>query len=208
MQHNPSAVVLPSFRFSERTKDLVGQALTIPGQIVSLQRQQARVWHEIMSSVRAEFDAGRLNRDDLLDMMEEMRDVYGSGYSTLWAQYMPDGTTALELRTETQRRRWFLANRPNGPAPDMWVGTIPECWTAPMPVVGEAVVYMLFDADGEPVYAGSSGTFRTRLKTHLRDKPGIVSWTAVLCDNREDAYQREDEILKLRLPKYNRKASR
>lgn len=208
MQSNPSPVILPSFRFNERTKELIGQAVSIPQQIASLQRQQSRVWHEIMASVRAEFDAGRITRDDLIDMMEEARDVYGGGYSVLWASYMPDKISALDLRTESDRRRKFLANRPNGPAPDVWVGTIPECWKAPMPLVGEAVVYMLFDADGEPLYAGSSGTFRTRLKTHLKEKPGIVSWAAVLCADREDAYQREDEILKLRLPRYNRKASR
>lgn len=208
MESNPNHVVLPSFRYSERMRHLAGMAVVLPEQIFSLQRQHAAVWHEMLAAVRARYNAGELRHDDLLSMIDEMRHTYGEGYAQLWSRHMPEGVRAHQIRSEAARRRKFLINRPNGPAPDVWVGTVPECWDEPMPLQGEAVVYMLFDADGEPVYAGSSATFRTRLKTHLREKAGIVSWAAVLCADREDAYQREDELLKLRLPKYNRKASR
>lgn len=64
------------------------------------------------------------------------------------------------------------------------------------------VVYVLYK-DLEPIYAGSSGKFRTRLSAHHRGGKVFDSWQAFRSDSREAAYVLEDKFLQSFMPKLN-----
>lgn len=78
----------------------------------------------------------------------------------------------------------------------------------PAPPVGVSVVYVLFDVWNEPAYVGSTQDFRVRLAVHRKEKPGLLTWTAFPCADREAAYVLENRLLKEYKPHLNKKASR
>jgi predicted GIY-YIG superfamily endonuclease len=149
---------------------------------------------------------------DLLPMLNQMRDSYGSGYARLWDRHLAPRFPARGIRSTVaaheQIRRRMERNLPNGPTPGTWVGEVPSTWVDPQPQEYQAVVYILFDALNAPVYVGSTDNFPVRLKTHVRQKPGIARWTAYLCEDREAAYRLEDKVLKERMPNLNKRRGR
>lgn len=84
---------------------------------------------------------------------------------------------------------------PNGPSGHSWVGTAPLGRLVPIPSYGMSVVYVLYDALGEPIYLGSTEYFQVRLETHLREGKPVASWMAYPCPNRAAAYELEDHLL-------------
>lgn len=191
---------------------LARQAAGVQRNLDQILAERERAWWNLLAAVREAAQAKALTEEQLLDMLLAMRDSYGTGHSKVWDRHMPPTLSSRHVRTIVASQRHYAEkverNQPNGPTEGNWVGTLPECWQGPMPLDGDPVIYMLFDADGEPVYLGSTGGFRTRLAAHVREKPGIHSWSAQLCESREQAYDIEDQLLKLRMHKYNRKQGR
>lgn len=95
---------------------------------------------------------------------------------------------------------------PNGPE-GTWVGTWPMDG-GPRPAPGASVVYVLFDADNEPCYVGSTRTFHERMREHQRLGKRFVRWQAYPCRDREHAYELEVRLLGEHLPHLNRKVGR
>jgi hypothetical protein len=189
------------------------------GQLIRINRMQTVIWQEshlrdlewqsvfygVRSRAARSADWTLLNR-----MLDQFVSSYGVGARKFWDSNMgPDFTyTRCRMMRKTDRLR--ASNQPNGPTPDTWVGTIPHCWRGSMPLAGDCVVYSLFNTDSVQVYIGSTDDFRGRLREHLRDKPDVTSWTALLCDTRTAAYDLEDELLKAltELPRYNNRRGR
>jgi hypothetical protein len=107
-----------------------------------------------------------------------------------------------------------IRHAPNDPASGGWVGEYEngrfgkQATLGPRPPDGTPVVYVLYGADAEPIYCGSTEHFKQRLKAHYRDGKRFVAWRAVPCANREQAYILEDRLLKQSCPPLNRRAGR
>lgn len=106
-----------------------------------------------------------------------------------------------------------IRHAPNESMSGGWVGRWdwdvpggPLCSTYPRD--GTPVVYVLYGANAEPVYCGSTEHFRSRLNSHDRDGKVFVAWRAVPCRSREDAFVLEDRLLRQSCPPLNRRAGR
>jgi predicted GIY-YIG superfamily endonuclease len=175
--------------------------------------QDARVdaWRQTLSVIGHMYSDGRLDDEDLYRLLYVMADSYGAGFTSLWDQSAPIEAKYVIGRARTREAQEIALerNKPNGPH-GTWVGHLPLPYDPPAPVAikGIAVVYVLYDIFGEPVYHGSTDNLRTRLRSHEKTKPEAVCWVASRCEDRERAYQVEVANLLQHLPRLNKKASR
>jgi predicted GIY-YIG superfamily endonuclease len=89
-----------------------------------------------------------------------------------------------------------------------WRGSSPLAEGDHMPARGRCVVYVLYDAAGQPCYVGSTQHLLVRLQSHRHNGKAFTSWTASACADREAAYQLEERLLSEYQPYLNRKRSR
>ena len=127
---------------------------------------------------------------------------------------MPADMNTGRVRGAVASRRYQqdMVNRsqPNG-GPGVWFGNLPLPNHKPAPLPGQAGISYLFDADStpdDPAYIGSTDDLRRRLRSHVREKPGVLRWTARLYPDREAAYLMEEQLLRENLPRLNRKRGR
>lgn len=188
------------------------------GHIVNVQNKLDRLgdvkrdsWAQLLAAVHRLFEVC-LSEEDLMDFLDEMGASYGVGYTRFWDAHMPKHLSYVRVRSEAQRIRYWREeydrNRPNGPASNTWAGTWPVTRDQPTPRAFLPVVYVLFDGANEPAYVGSTEDFRTRMKVHQREKPGLARWMAYRCADREGAYVLEDKLLKEHKPRMNKKRGR
>lgn len=169
-------------------------------------------WEQILTALArvAKRNTVKPTPEELLPLLDVMRNTYGTGYSKVWNAHLGPMYAAQRVRNEVAmrktRRDYVEGNRPNGPRPDTWVGEVGI--PGPCPIFGQAVVYVLFDGLNVPVYVGSTENFYKRLQVHVREKSGITRWTAYACQDREHAYRLEDRLLKQHMPPMNRKRGR
>ena len=160
---------------------------------------QAQVLHMIGSAYRCgEIDDERLQ--ELFEATKAARIPLSS-----WDEHVP--VTWRQMIQAERRRHLEALHAPNGPE-GSWIGPWPLGDADPRPKGGQSVVYVLFDADNEPCYVGSTKNFRSRLGQHAKDGKEFARWQAHPCHDREHAYALEDRLLRERLPRLNRKASR
>jgi predicted GIY-YIG superfamily endonuclease len=176
------------------------------------QLQEARIssWDQLLTRLGYAYDDGKLTDQDLYRLLYVVADGYGDGFTCMWNRNMPVEAKFVigRERTRVARVEAEKKNPPNGPY-GTWCGDMPLPYEgAPVPIKGIAVVYVLYDAFGEPVYHGSTNNFRVRLRAHEKDKPEAVRWVASRCEDRERAYQVEVNNLLQHLPRLNKKASR
>lgn len=146
--------------------------------------------------------AGELSRSDLAEIQDRYQQLALVGRSKRWDAAIPVGWGDLSYDARMGR-----VHEPNGPE-GTWVGSWPEAAADRMPRNRTPVVYVLFDAANEPIYVGSTGTLRARLKRHAKDGKPFVAWQAYRAADREAAYQLEVRLLKERMPPMNKKAGR
>lgn len=175
-----------------------------------LQRKTAELTARLSESrgqffyaVAREFRLGNLSETDLAAIYGLARTL-GPGFSAQWDAVAPvKGSTLLYVHRDR------VKNAPNSADGKYWTGTYPFEVDAPVPARDIAVVYVLYDVANEPVYVGSSGHFRERVKRHAKyNGLPVAFWMACPADSREAAYLWEDAHLKERLPPMNKKASR
>lgn len=157
---------------------------------------------QFLHRVGAAYHAGELDRHDLAIIQDRYQQLGLTGRSKRWDAAIPVGWGDLSYDARMGR-----VHAPNGPE-GTWVGSWPFAKEDRLPRNGTAVVYVLFDASNEPIYVGSSGSLRTRLKAHARAGKPFVAWRASRNANREEAYQVEDRALKERKPPLNKKRGR
>lgn len=201
---------LEAFRAEPELQATASHIVTLQRKLDRLEVLKRDAWAQLLASVYRQYE-DHLCEDDLMDLLDDMGASFGKGYTLFWDQHMPAHLAFRKVQAEANRiRQWKAhgrAHAPNAPA-GTWAGTIPCGADQPTPRRGTAVVYVLFDATNEPAYVGSTEDFRTRMKTHRREKPGLVRWMAYRCTDREAAYVLEDRLLKEHKPRLNRKRGR
>lgn len=170
-------------RISDRRRTLAGHQLTAEEQAL----------HRIGSA----HTAGILTDTDVVALYQEYRGLGDPGFSIRWDAHV----TLTAKRIEVSRRNGSVT--PNGPD-GSWHGEGRPFGSDPCPMVGTSVVYVLYDDSWTPVYVGSTGKFRDRIKSHVREKV-FTYWRAWPCRDRAHAYQREAEMLNEVMPHLNRR---
>lgn len=174
---------------------------TVQAKLDQLAKVKDDSWTQLLTATARLYHTGALGTDDLARLSGEMRTSYGTGYTKLWETHVPVALGAL---------RYMATQLPNGPA-GSWQGTFPLTHNAVTPPRGTSVVYVIFNAQNEPVYVGSTHAFRERMRRHRKDKGASMhSWTAYPCRDRAHAYEMERDLLrqyKLRLNRQGAKAA-
>ncbi|WP_432563691.1 GIY-YIG nuclease family protein [Kineococcus sp. SYSU DK003] len=167
----------------------------------TLKQAQRDAEAQLVHRVGVAHRRGDLSEQDLVDLYYSLREASQRepGFATRWDE-------AVDLDSRTIARARQFNSLPNGPD-GSWQGDNPLPAGASAPRTGVAVVYVLFDDDGSPCYVGSSMQFRSRLTWH-RKRKSFRYWAAYPCADREDAYVREERMLREVLPRLNKKASR
>jgi hypothetical protein len=183
----------------------------IQGKIERLEQVKRDAWSQLLAGVMRAYAAG-LDEEDLVQLIADMKASFGTGFGLFWNAHMPASLSYQKVRNAAKYKDYWRAqyahNAPNGPTDGTWVGTFPIGDDQPMPMLGEAVVYVLFDLYNDPCYVGSTDGFGSRLRTHERERLGLARWMAYRCADREDAYRLEDRLLKEHMPHMNKKRGR
>jgi len=183
---------------------MIGAAATLQ-HIENLHNRMARLEvlrieaeEQLLHRAAVAFQAGQLRADGLSEICDRYKALPFPGRMTRWNEIMP-----VNWHRMHELPKW----QPNGPA-GTWVGSWPIGKADQVPAPKAFVLYVLFDSHNEPIYVGSTGNFRTRLKTHFRQGKPFVRWQAYAVADREAAYQLEEKLLRERLPRFNKKAGR
>lgn len=157
---------------------------------------EQQVTHRLL----ADYRAGTVGGAEVYAAFEQLRRSTVAGFRKRWNAIAPDELHAGRIR-------WTAVHY--APDPDgNWRGEYPFGEDTRTPGNGASVVYVLFDAEGEPVYTGSTQRFRLRMSAHDRDGKRFVYWLACPCPDREAAYDLEARLLRERMPNLNRKVGR
>lgn len=140
------------------------------------------------------FEAGHIDMFDLSNAIEVLAVMRSGKRRERWAD--------AGLPSPEEIRSWVLS-QPNCPDGSWWQDG-QYCGGGPRPADGQAVVYVLYDANNAPCYVGSSEHFDQRLMVHRGDK-NFASWRAWPCADRATAYRRESEMLRDVMPRLNRR---
>lgn len=178
-----------------------GHVVTVQEKINRLNVVKEESWIQLLTSASRLYRAGDIGADELLAMGLEMRDSFGLGFTRVWNAHAPIRYGKLRSIVDRQKR-----DAPNGPL-GSWAGTFP-LFDQPRPPYGVSVVYVLFDETNNPCYVGSTETFRSRMVEHRSQKPGLRSWAAYPCRDREHAYQLEVDLLHQHKPRMNKRRGR
>ena len=163
-----------------------------------IKQREAEEQH--LHRLRTAFYAQEIDMDDLADAYKEYQAVTTlSGYTNRW-----DGNVGVSHARLAYRAKGL--NRPNGPH-GSWQGSYPLISRASSPPDHTCLVYVLFDADNQPCYVGSTQHFRLRLRQHRADGKEFTYWHAYPCDDRAAAYALEDRLLKEHKPYLNKRAA-
>lgn len=146
------------------------------------------------------YDAGVIDKDDLVEIYEEFRALADDGYSHRWNAEMR--VTAAQIQAYSYRQ---AHRRPNGPH-GTWEGVYPFA-SDTTPGVHTCVVYILFDSANAPCYVGSTQHFRKRLNWHAADGKQFTYWRAQPCADRAAAYALETQLLRQHKPYLNKRAA-
>lgn len=142
-----------------------------------------------------------------LEMLDLYEHLNCPGLFTAWHAAGLPHPARMRADAEALRR-----NASNDPSSRGWVGEFTGggfgAVSTPHPPNWMPVVYVLYAADAEPIYCGSTEHFKPRLKAHYREGKRFVAWRAVPCADREQAYALEDQLLKQSCPPLNRRAGR
>ena len=154
--------------------------------------------HQVLHRIGSDYNTCNLTHRELCLAFLAVREQKLRGAMNAWD----------EIVGISSKRLIQLAKQlPNGPE-GSWIGEYPILATAPRPITGIPVVYVLFDDANEPCYVGSTDKFSARMNAHAKSGKHFVRWQAHPCDDRDHAYRLEDRLLKRHKPYLNLKASR
>jgi len=153
---------------------------------------------QLLHRIGNAYASGNLTAEALSEVYDRYSALRIPGRTLRWNEAVP----ILWIRMP-RLPKW----QPNGPA-GTWIGPWPLGDDDALPMPGSCVVYILFDAFNEPIYVGSTGDFRIRLKAHAKQKKPFVRWQAYVTDDREAAYRLEVKLLKEHLPRLNKRVGR
>mgnify|MGYP001409889242 CR=1 FL=1 len=181
--------------------DTIQHLELLASKVARLNELRLRAEEQLLHRIAADYRAGRITAPQILEIRNRLRE-HGTllpGHRNRWNAAMPPELSAARL-LHTAR------NIPNGDG--YWHGEYPLPEGTRAPSDGINVVYVLYDARNVPCYVGSTGQFRTRIRTHHSQGKPFVRWLAYPCRDRAHAYQLEDQLLRECKPYLNRKAGR
>ena len=167
-------------------------------QVLKLEALRIEAEEQLLHRIGNDYRAGRLSAEELIEVYERYKATRISGRTTRWNEAVPVPWLRMPKLSLWQ---------PNGPA-GTWVGTWPMSDGASVPAPYQPVVYVLFDEASEPIYVGSTGDLRIRLKAHAKQHKPFVRWQAYAAADREAAYQLETKLLREHKPSLNKRAGR
>lgn len=174
----------------------------IQSKIDRLMTARLDAWEQVLTRADQMHGAGLLTAGQLHALAHDMRLSYGTGFSKVWNRLVRLEVKHLQ-HALVRERQAAIDKLPS------WSGVFPVDYDEPRPSPGVAVAYVLFDAEGEPAYIGSTDSFLTRMGSHRRERPGAFArWTAYRCEDREAAYQLETRLHEQKLPYLNKKVGR
>lgn len=179
----------------ESVADTIGHLALIRSKQAKLEAAAAVAEDQVIHRLGVAWRAGHLSILELVTTYEQLRPVAGVGFTGRWQ-------TAMGI--SWQRLQSMRDNAPNGPH-GSWYGTHPLTHRAPRPIRGTCVVYVLYDADLEPCYVGSTEHFTARIAAHRHDGKEFNWWTAFPCHDRDAAYTLESRLLAEHMPYLNRR---
>lgn len=190
-------------RYPELTAT-AGHLAVIQRKLDKLNEAKADSWEQLLTAVRRKYRAGELDAVDLVDLLNEMKEWHGPGFSLVWDRVFTGAIAAKAVRHQAHREA--LLKRDAGLS--VWQGRFPLGGQR-TPRRGVPVVYVLFDEHNVPAYVGSTEDFWARMSGHhIRAGRRIEYWTAHRCRNREDAYLMEERLLAEHKPYLNKKTTR
>lgn len=182
---------------SESIASSVDHLARMNARIDKLESARNTAADQVVYRISQDYAAGLITPLELLEIRNTMIGTRG-GWNKRWDAYGLPKPYAINR---------MLNSKPNGPN-GSWRGSHTYATAAnPMPAPGVSVVYVLYDANNEPCYVGSSEQFQTRLRTHIRNGKPVAYWTAFPCSDRAAAYELEDRLLKQHKPYLNLKNS-
>lgn len=155
--------------------------------------RQREAEEKFLTRVAAEHADGMEFRK-LANLFLEWREIVQVGHDKRWGEVVPVPGSHIRNRLRNAPRHVPRIHPVTGEP--HWSGSWPrvverDC----LPEKGQAVVYVLFDADMTPCYTGSTGRFLLRLRSHQKDGKAFSFWMAYPCEDRAAAYAREEELL-------------
>jgi hypothetical protein len=184
----------------------------ICNKIERLQRVRYDTLRQLCYGIRREWHAGELTDEQILGLRRAFIDEWRlPNVKKAWdSSGLPSAVElarkVADARYEKERIRRHTSNDVDSGG---WVGEwIDRKPSEPYPARGESVVYVLYGEDFDPVYCGSTESFRSRLKAHAYSGKEFVAWRAVPAPDREAAYQLEDRLLREHCPPLNKRAGR
>lgn len=198
----PACNVPPQLAASVQHLETIESALaSLRAKIARLEEARKQTMEQIVcASKRLAYDE-RWDSEAMFRLYEELKTP---GFFTAWKSSGLPHPAKLRADVQAMER-----HRPNDPASGGWVGEwVNGAIQGNCPEHGRPVVYVLYGADAEPVYCGSSEQFAKRLDAHYRDGKRFVAWRAVPCQSREEAFKLEDQLLKQHCPPLNKRAGR
>lgn len=200
---NEDMVRLEFFQQFEELRATAHHIDVVQARLDRLAEVKRDSWEQLLTTVARMYRQKRLTTAQLLAFSRDMHHSYGPGYSKVWDRNVP--VPMRKIRHVVAREERIALER----ATTHWAGTWPVDGRDPVPSPGVSVVYVLFDRDGIAAYIGSTEFFRSRMKSHNRNHPGVFDrWVLYVCDDREGAYDLEVQLLRAKLPYLNRRASR
>lgn len=165
---------------------------------------QLEAERQVIHRAACDFEAGRLDAEDLYAFYMRYKQHALPGFSRLWNERMPIGAQRIGGLLYQQRVR---GERHRLPPDGAWRGEWPLSDGVTFAPARQSVVYVLFDAFNEPCYVGSTQDLRKRLQAHARDGKEFTRWMAHPCANRKAAYELETKLLGEYKPYLNKRAA-
>lgn len=162
-------------------------------KLLTTREEEARA--QLTHRLGLKWRAGEVSAEEVYAVYKQLQAFNLPGLFGHW-----DGA-GLPTHQALARRKTGIPNRPDGG----WEGArFNDVW--PGPLEGQCVVYVLYDGENQPCYVGSTKHLQQRVGAHRKDK-SFAYWIAWPCQDRKDAYRREDAMLREFAPYLNRRAS-
>lgn len=201
--NDEDVIKMESFLQFEELRDTAAHINIIQAKLYRLEQAKRDSWEQLLTAAARMHRRGDLTSAQLLAFQRDMRASYGPGLAAVWNRNISIPLNKLRHVVAHEERIAEERNRTH------WHGSWPVDGRDPVPSAGMPVVYVLLDGDGVPAYIGSTDFFRSRMKSHNRNHPGVFDrWVLYVCDDREAAYDLEVQLLRQKLPYLNKRAGR
>lgn len=170
-----------------------------------LRASQIAAEEQFLHRVGSLYAAGTMTEVEMALAYRAYAEYAMTGFMKRWdaAVPVPAGRMQYILCDLKTKQR----HAPNGPE-GTWRGAWPRTGCDRLPVSGTCVVYVLYDADNEPCYVGSTQDLLARLKDHAKKGKQFVCWSASACKDRDAAYALEVRLLDEYMPYLNKRRGR